>query len=88
MRKIFCSSFNDFFGNTAPNLGIDVYNLRKVTTSDTNSLTSIIEKYKHYPSIKAIKNYVDKIKKSYFSSKEVKKPFLVTEMKNLNPQKT
>ena len=49
-------TFNKFFVNVLPNLGIDLYNVSEITTSDTNSLTSIIEKYKHHPSIIAIKN--------------------------------
>ena len=88
MRKIFRSSFKEFFVNIVPNLGIHAYNVSEVTTSDTNSLVSIIEKYKHHPSITAMKNQMDKIEKPYFSFKEIAKPFLVNEMKNLNPKKT
>ena len=45
--------------------------MSEVTTSDTNSLTSIIEKYKHHPSITAIKNHMDKTEKSDFSFKNI-----------------
>ena len=48
-----------FFVNIVPNLGIDAYNVSEVIISDTNSLISIIEKYKHHPSITAIKNRMD-----------------------------
>ena len=62
--------------------------LGKLLTSDTNSLTSVIEKYKHHPSITAIKNHMDKIEKSNFNFKEITKPFVVKEIKNLNPKKS
>ena len=53
-KRQFCSSFN-----IVPNLDIDPYNVSEVSTSDTHSLTSIIEKYKYHPSTTAIKNYMD-----------------------------
>ena len=53
-KRQFCSSFN-----IVPNLDIDPYNVSEVSTSDTHSLTSIIEKYKYHPSITAIKNYMN-----------------------------
>ena len=62
--------------------------MSEVTAPDTNSLTLIIEKHKYHPSIKAIKNHLDKIEKSNFSFKEIIKPFVVKEIKNLNPKKT
>ena len=62
--------------------------MREVTTSDTNSLTSIIKKYKHLPSITAIKNYMDKLEKPNFSYKEITKSFIVKEIENLNSKKT
>ena len=62
--------------------------MTEVTTSDTNSLTSIIEQYKHHHGITAIKNQMDKIEKPNFSFKEITKPFVVKEIKNLNPKKT
>ena len=43
-------------------------------------MTSIIEKYKHHPSITAIKNHMDEI--------EVAKPIVVKEIKNLGLKKT
>ena len=67
-EKALAKISNDFFVNIVENLGID--------TSDTNSLTSTIEKYKHHPSITAIKNHMNKIKKYNFSFKEIIKPFL------------
>ena len=62
--------------------------MSEVTAPDTNSLTLIIEKHKYHPSIKAIKNHLDEIEKSSFSFKEIIKPFVVKEIKNLNPKKT
>ena len=62
--------------------------MSEVTTSDRNSLTSIIEKYKHHPSITAIKNHMDKIEKPKFSFKEIAKSIVVKEIINLNPKKT
>ena len=62
--------------------------MSEVTTSDTNSLTSIIEKYKDHPSITAIKNPMAEIEKTNFSFKEITKPFVVKEIKNLNSKKT
>ena len=49
-----------FLVNIVLNLGIDAYNVSEVTTSDTNSLTSIIEKDKHHSSITVIKNHMDR----------------------------
>ena len=68
---------HQFFINIVTNLGIDAYNVHEVTTADANSLTSVIEKYKHHPTITAIKNYMDKIEKPNFSFKEITKPFVV-----------
>ena len=62
--------------------------MSEVTTSDTNSLTSIIEKYKYHPSITAIKNHMDKIEKPNFSFNDITKPFVIKEIKNLDPKKT
>ena len=62
--------------------------MSEVTKSDTNSLTSIIEKYKYHPSFAAIKNHTDKIEKPNFSFNEIAKSFAVEEIKNLNPMKT
>ena len=56
--------------------------------TDTNSFTSIIEKYKHHPSITAIKNHMDKIEKPILVSMKITKPFVVKKIKNLNPKKT
>ena len=61
--------------------------MSEVTISDTNSLASIIEKYKHHPCITAIKSHVDKIEKPNFSFKEITKPFVVKETKTLTPRK-
>ena len=61
--------------------------MREVSTSDTNSLTSIIDKYKYHPSITAIKNYMDKIEKPNFIFNEITKPFVIKEIKNLDPKK-
>ena len=65
-EKALGKTFNEFFVNIVPDLDINAYNVSEVTTSDTNSLTSIIEKYKH-PSITAIKNHMDRIEKPNFS---------------------
>ena len=62
--------------------------MSEVTATDINSLTSIIEKYKHHPSITTIKNHMDKIEKPNFSFKEITKLFVVKVIKNLNPKKT
>ena len=59
-----------------------------VTTSDTKSLTCIIEKHKQHPSITAINYHMDKIEKLDFSVKQITKPIAVKEIKNLNPKKT
>ena len=76
-----------FFVNIVPNLGIDAYIVSEVITSHATSLKSIIEKYKHHPSITAIKIDVDKIEKDNFSFKEIIKPFVFKGIKNLNPKK-
>ena len=76
-EKALAKTFNDFFVNIVPNRGIDAYNASEVTTSDTNSLTSVIEKYKHHPSITAIKNHMDKIEKPNFSFREITKLLVV-----------
>ena len=62
--------------------------MSEITASDTNYLTSVIKKYKHYPSIMAIENCMDKIEKPNFSFTKIVKPFGVKEIKNLNPKKT
>ena len=62
--------------------------MSEVTSFDTNSLTSIIEKYKHHASVTAIKKYMDKIEKLNFSFKEMTKSIVVQEIKNLHPKKT
>ena len=85
-EKAFPKTFNEFFVNVVPNLVIDAYNVSEVTTSDPNYLASIIEKYKHHPSITAIKNHMDKIQKPNFSFKEMAKPILVNEIKILTPK--
>ena len=82
-EKALAKTFKNIFVNTVPNLGIDAYNVSEVTTSDTNSLTSIIEKYKYHPSITATKNHRDKIEKPNFSFNEITKPFVIKEIKNL-----
>ena len=56
----------EYFVNIVPNLGINACNVNEITTSDTNSLTTIINKYRHHPSIKTIKDHLGKIK-SLFS---------------------
>ena len=55
--------------------------MSEITASDTNYLTSVIEKYKHYPSIMAIENCMDKIEKPNFSFTKIVKPFGVKEIK-------
>ena len=50
-----------------------------VITFGTNSLTSIIEKYKQ-PSITAIKNHGEKIENPKFSLKKITKPTVVKEI--------
>ena len=54
-EKELAKTFNELLVSIVPNLGTDTYNVSEVTTSDTNSLTSIIKKYKHHPSIAVIK---------------------------------
>ena len=85
--KAVAKTFNVFFVNIVPNLGIDAYIVSEVITSHATSLKSIIEKYKHHPSITAIKIDVDKIEKDNFSFKEIIKPFLFKGIKNLKPKK-
>ena len=55
---------------TVSNQGIDAYNVSEVSKSETNSLTSTIEKYKHHPSMTAIKNHMDKIEKPNLVSRK------------------
>ena len=74
-EKALANTLNEFFVNIVQNPGIDAYKVSGVTTSDKNSLTSIIEKY--HPSIKAIKNHMDKIEKPKFNFKEIAKPLVV-----------
>ena len=77
-EKALAKTINESFVGIIPNLGIDAHNVSEVTKSDKNSLTSIIERYKH----------MDKIEKPNLSFKEITKPFVVKEIKNLKPKKT
>ena len=87
-EKALAKTFNRFFVNIVPNLDIDAYNVSEISASDTNSLASMIEKYKYLPSITAIKNHMDKIEKANFSFNKITKPFVIKELKNFDPKKT
>ena len=80
--------FNESFTNNVPTLVTDEFNVSEIITSDKSSLTSIIKKYKQYPSITTIKNRMDQIEKPNFSFKEITKPIVVKQIKKVSPMKT
>ena len=69
-------TFNEIFVNISPNLGINTHNVNEVVTSQVSFMTSIIDKYRHHPSIKAIKSHMEKIDNPNFS-------FMIWDMENI-----
>ena len=70
----------EFLANIAPNVGINIYKVNEVITSEVNFIISIIEKCKYHQSIKAIKTHIEKKDKPNFRFNEI--------TKKRNPRKT
>ena len=70
------------------NVGIKTYNVNEVFIFEANFLTSIIENYKHHPSVnKTIKIRMEKIDQPNFNFNELGKSTIVKEIEKLNPRK-
>ena len=78
----------EFLANIAPNVGINIYKVNEVITSEVNFIISIIEKCKYHQSIKAIKTHIEKKDKPNFRFNEITKSIVVKEIKKRNPRKT
>ena len=73
--------------NIVQNVGIKTYNVNEVFIFEANFLTSIIENYKHHPSVKTIKIRMEKIDQPNFNFIELAKSTIVKEIEKLNPRK-